>query len=295
MITHHEARIGHDTRVHYVEAGHSDEPPFLLVHGWGSSVIKWFDAMPLLAAARRTIALDLPGFGESSVPRGSYSPGWLAGSVRAFMDAIGIERAILVGNSLGGLISIHAATAWPERIEALVAVAPALPNDGPQPPIRNVAAMVAPTVPVLGEVLFSRYMRRDPEAIVQESLERNCVNPDRVSLSMREALVVEALARRTRSDQVKSVTLANRRMMWALSGGREMTWRIVRGLGVPTMFLWGDGDRLVPPHIGQRAVAEVPGAHLVVLENTGHNPQMETPEDFAAATIAFARAVAARS
>jgi pimeloyl-ACP methyl ester carboxylesterase len=294
VITHHETQVG-SARIHWVEAGEGTEAPFLLVHGWGSSVLKWMDAIPLLAGHRRTIAIDLPGFGESSTPRGSYSPAWLAGSIQAFMNAIDVERAIVVGNSLGGLIAIHFAAAWPQRVEALIGVAPALPNDGPQPPMRNMAAVLAPTVPVLGEALFGRHVRRDPEAIVRESLVRNCVDPQRVSATTRAALVEEARARASRPEQVKSVTLANRRMMWALSGGREATWRIARLIKAPTLFLWGEGDRMVPAHIGDRAVREVPGAQLIVLKDTGHNPQMETPQEFASATIAFSRAVAAKT
>ncbi len=295
MIEHHESRIGNDTRIHWVSTGAGDEPPFILVHGWGSSVVKWMEVMPQLGALRRTIAIDLPGFGQSSTPRGSYSPGWLAGAIKAFMDEAGIDKAVLVGNSLGGLVSIHAATAWPERVEALIAAAPALPNDGPQPPVRNIAAMAVPILPVLGPAMLARYGRRDPALIVQESLARNCVDPSRVSQSMRDALIEETRLRPARPEQVRSVTLANRRMMWALSGGREMTWRVVRALKPPTLFLWGSGDRLVPAHIGQRAVAEVPGSQLVVLDDIGHNPHIEAPEDFSAAVISFTRAAAARA
>lgn len=282
-------------RMHYIEtATPGDEAPFLLIHGWGSSVVNWLETMKLLGAHRRAIAVDLPGFGESSTPNGSYRPEWLAGSVRAFMDALGLSRAVVAGNSLGGLVAIMLAAAWPERVEALIPVDPALPNDGPRPPIKHVGALFAPTLPVVGEALFARYLRREPRAVLDEALQRNFADPTNLSEAMYAARLAEAHARQARTEQVLSVTRSNRQMMWALTGRREVIWRTVRSLSIPTLFVWGDQDRLVPSHIGERAVGEVAGAQLVVLENCGHNPQLECPQEFSAATIAFVRAVAAR-
>jgi pimeloyl-ACP methyl ester carboxylesterase len=78
-------------------------------------------------------------------------------------------------------------------------------------------------------------------------------------------------------------------MMWALSARRETTWRVLRSVRVPTLFIWGAADRLVPVGVGERAVQELPGSELIVIDDCGHNPQMECPEEFAASAIAFAR------
>lgn len=286
----HSTFVG-GTSIHWVEEGVGD-PPLLLIHGWGSSVVKWMDVLPLLGASHRTIALDLPGFGRSSIPRATYSPAWLAGAVRAFMDATGIERAILVGNSLGGLVATHAAAAWPERVAGVVLVSPALPSEGPPPSARVLASLVAPALPGLGEVLYRRHVaRRSPERLVAESLERNCHDPVRVAPATVRALEDEARARRLNPAHVRPVVLANRRMVWELSARRERTWSVVRAVRAPALIVWGGQDRLLSPRIGERAVREIPGAELVVMDECGHNPQLEKPADFAAIVGGFARAL----
>jgi pimeloyl-ACP methyl ester carboxylesterase len=276
-------------RINWIEDGAGD-PPFILIHGWGSSVVKWLDVLPALGMQRRAIALDLPGFGRSEIVHGSYSPGWMAGAVRAFMDSAGIERATLVGNSLGGLVAMYLAAAWPERVESMVLAAPALPNDGPPPSGTVLASLLLPMIPVAGEFAYGRYVQmRGPEQLVEEGLRRNFVDPARVTPRTKRALIAEAERRREEPRHVRPVVLANRQMLWALSARRERTWQVARAIKVPTMLVWGDGDRLVPPHVGERAVKEIPGAELVVMDDCGHNPQCEKPEEFASLVLTFMR------
>lgn len=293
MIRSHDTDV-RGTRIHWIELDGPPGPPFLLLHGWGASVVKWIDAMPHLATYRRAIAMDFPGFGGSAGARGSHSPAWFAGAARAFMDEIGLERAILVGNSLGGLIAAYAAAAWPERCEGIVLCSPVFPSDGPRPPASILAGLLAPTIPGVGELLVGLYMRRDPKRIVAESLERNCADPSRVPEATVRALEEEAKLRARSAVHRKATVLANRRMMWEITARREILWRTLRSIRVPTLLLWGDQDRHVPLHVGHRAVREIPGAQLVVLDDCGHNPQVECPEQFSAPVVAFARALAAR-
>ena len=84
-------------------------------------------------------------------------------------------------------------------------------------------------------------------------------------------------------------------MLWALSARREQTWRIVASLRVPTLFIWGERDRLISVDAGEQAVRRLPGSELVVIDDCGHNPQMECPEDFSAAALSFARRAGARA
>ena len=294
MITEHDSTVG-GVKIHWLEAGSGDEP-FLLIHGFGSSVAKWLDVLPLLGAERRAIALDLPGFGASDAPSGPYSPAWLAGAVLAFCDEIGVARAIWVGNSLGGLTAIHAAATKPERVAALIGVDAALPTESVgRPSARVLAGFVAPALPVAGELIYRRYFSRPPDVIVQEGLERNCADPERISEATRAALIADAASRLDRPEHARAVVRANRQMLWALSARREQTWRIVESIRVPTLFIWGERDRLVSVDAGEQAVRRLPGSELVVIEDCGHNPQMECPEQFSAAAIAFARRVGARA
>lgn len=289
-MIHHDVEVG-GARIHWVEEGVGDVP-FVLVHGWGASVVRWTDVIPMLATGRRTIALDLPGFGKSGIPAGSYSPAWLAGAVRAFMDTVGIERAILVGSSLGGLVCAYFAAAWPERCAGLALMAPALPAVGPPPSGRALATLLAPAIPGVGEVLYRvRSRRRTPEALVAESLARNCADPSRVRAATVRALEQEAGERKQRPEHIRPLLRSSRHMMWALSARREETWRVVRSLRTPALVLWGEKDALLSVDIGYRAVEEIPGAQLVVLDDCGHNPQIEKPDEFSAAVLTFARAL----
>ena len=293
MIASHDTSV-RGTNIHWLEAG-SGDPPFLLIHGFGSSVAKWLDVLPLLGADRRAIALDLPGFGSSDAPPGPYSPAWLAGAVRAFCDEIGVDRAIWTGNSMGGLVAVHGAAAWPGRVVGLIGVDAALPSDSGRPSARVVASFVAPAVPVLGGLIYNRYIRRPPEQLVQESLERNFADPSRISETTLLALVEDARSRAGRRDHARAVVAANRQMMWALSARRETTWSVLSAVKAPTLFIWGANDRLIPVEAGRRAIEMLPGSDLIVIDYCGHNPQMECPEEFAASAIAFARRVDARA
>jgi pimeloyl-ACP methyl ester carboxylesterase len=110
-----------------------------------------------------------------------------------------------------------------------------------------------------------------------------------------DALIREADNRRRRRDQAPAVVRSNRAMLWALSGRRERTWDVLRRVTVPTLFIWGERDRLVPLSVGERAVALLPGSELIVIDDCGHNPQLECPDDFAAPVIAFANSLGARA
>jgi len=279
-------------RIHYAEAGPpADDPPILLIHGLGSAGVKFHDAMPLLAEHRRTIAIDLPGFGFSDAPRAPYSPAWQAGGVRAFLDALEIERAIIAGNSYGGLISVFFASAWPDRTAALALVAAALPNDGARAP--GAAQWVVGTLPLLGPLGQKYYWGRPPSVVVTESVQRNCADPARVSATMIARLLRDAERKDVIPAYRRATLAAQRATLWALTGKREQTWRMLSTLRPPTVLIWGEQDQVIPLHVGRDAVSRLPGAHLIVIDECGHNPQMEKPDEFAQALLAFMRATEA--
>ena len=84
-------------------------------------------------------------------------------------------------------------------------------------------------------------------------------------------------------------------MMWALSARRERTWRVLGSVAVPTLFIWGERDRLISVEAGEEAARRLPGSDLIVLDDCGHNPQMECPDEFVGAALAFARKLGARA
>ena len=293
MVTEGVIEVG-GVRLRALEDG-TGEPPIVLLHGLGWSADIWLDAMEHLAPHRRVIALDLPGHGGSDAPDGSYRPSWLAGGVRAWLDANGIGRAVLVGNSLGGLTAATLAATWPERVTGLVLISPALPNDGPPADRARAGWYVAATLPGVGPALNQRLYAKQPEEVVAWRLGNNLVDPSRASDRVREALAADVRRRTSSKDAMRALTRATRATVWAVTGRREATWSVMRSLTVPTLFMWGERDTQVPISVADRALREVPGAHLITLDDLGHTPQVEAPEEFARAVLAFVRATEAEA
>jgi pimeloyl-ACP methyl ester carboxylesterase len=276
-------------RLRYIEAG-SAGPPIVLLHGLGSTVTKWRDTMPIIAARRRVIAVDLPGFGRSAAPRGRYTFGFLAGGITAFLDALKIERCVLVGNSLGGDTAMWLAAAHPDRVTGLVLVDPALPLPaGARPHPATTARMAVSSIPGVGELLYSAFVWMTPaDKALEEGLRRNVADPSRVAPETARLLLEEAEERRRRPALRRPVMSAQRNLMWMLSAKRAEVERVARSLAIPTLLVWGSEDKLVPLATGEEWVAKIPGAELVVMEGAGHNPQVEMPDRFAEIVLAFA-------
>src|SRR5262245_3073432 len=125
-------------RLRYVRRGSG--PPLLLVHGFSSSIYTWAEALPLLAARHDVIAVDLPGFGGSEIPARVDSNA-SAEVLARVMDALGLARASLAGNSLGGALAAVTAARHPERVEKLVLIDAAGYNFAPEdrPPMLRLA------------------------------------------------------------------------------------------------------------------------------------------------------------
>ena len=281
-------------RLHYIEAG-SGEPPIVLLHGLGSTVTKWRDTLPMIGARRRAIAVDLPGFGKSDTPPGRYTFGFLAGGIIAFLDALSIERCVLVGNSLGGMTAMWLAAARPERVAGLVLVDPALPLPaGARPDASTVTRMAVASLPGVGEALYTLFTRlKTADEQVADGLKRNVADASKVSQETQRLLHIEAEERRHATGLRRPVLSAQRNLMWMLTARREEVGRVAGSLGVPTLLVWGSEDKLVPLATGEEWVGKIPGAELVVMEGAGHNPQVEMPDRFAEIVLAFAERLAA--
>src|SRR5215216_4493606 len=106
--------------IHYLTAGTG--PPLVLLHGAGDNALDWRWVMPALAANHRVYAPDLPGSPDSARPAADYSPAFFERFVAGFLDASGIERVAVAGNSLGGLIALRLALSEPARVTALILI-----------------------------------------------------------------------------------------------------------------------------------------------------------------------------
>ena len=267
LLRIHEVRLP-GRRVSTLTTG--DGPDVVCIHGLGATKASFFDtAAALTRAGYRVHALDLPGFGGSSKPIvGPYSARWFAETVVDVMDALAIERAHLIGNSMGGRVAIEVGLRAPERVAALGLLAPAVAfiRRGWHPIVR----MLRPEFGLLPHS-FGR-------ARVARQFWNMFADPDQVDPSVAD-VVVDEFQRIYTSAGARLAFLTSARNIYLEPpfGGGGFYPRLA-GLEAPALFVWGACDRLIPPGF-RRYVAEwLPDAEQIVLEDCGHVPQVERPE-----------------
>ena len=245
--------------------GAGTPPPLLLIHGTASSLHTWEGWAKALRGQRRVISFDLPGFGLTGPFEGAYEPDNYHGDTYArfvldLMQALKIERALIVGNSLGGEVAWRTAAMAPERVAGLVLVDAVGPRFTPQAvPVAFQLARV-PLLNKLGEVVLSR-------ALVAEGLRSVYGDSTRVS----EALIDRHFQLALREGNRRALGLRVRQMV---NGEHEER---LNTLKQPTLLIWGERDRLVPPSVGEDFARRIAGSQLVVLPGLGHVPQEEDP------------------
>jgi pimeloyl-ACP methyl ester carboxylesterase len=264
----------------------------LYVHGLGGASTNWTDLAALLAVRLDGWALDLPGFGRSRPPaRGGYG---LARHTRAVVDVLervvaepgpGAGRPVhLVGNSLGGLVSLLVAARRPELVATLSLVSPAMPVH--RPPVAMDRAVLLLLLPGVASLAERRLAGVPPEATVQGLLQMCFGDPSRVSPERLEQ-ALEELRERAGQPWADRALLRTMRGLMAsyLRVGRSAGWAAARRVRCPALVLWGDRDRLVDPRLAPRLAAAVPGARLRLLEGVGHVAMLEAPEATARAVL----------
>ena len=242
--------------------------PILYVHGHLASSATWDGVLLSASAGHPGIAVDVPGFGASDRPWPyDYSVAGEARSLVAFLDARAIPRAILVGNSLGGAAALLAAAGHPDRVVALVLVAPATP----EAPIAWPARILR--TPVLGEIAL---------ALATRSLAAQ-------GLRTWQYARAERVTPHAIDDAWKPMTIpgTRRAALAAIRSDPRAHIGVERRIRIPTLIVWGEKDRLIPASDAPRVQAAIAGARLVVIPDAGHLPQREQPEAFARAVAEF--------
>lgn len=247
-----------------------DGPPLLLVHGLGYCREGWGPAAALLAKHFRVIRFDNRGVGDSDAPRGPYTVGHLTRDALAVLDAASVERAHVIGVSLGGLVAQLLAAATPERVERLVLV-------GTTPGGIHAHGVPGPSLRLLAEA-----PALDREELLRR-LVANALSPH--TLSQRPDLVEEILAyRRRRAPHLGPwLSQAAAGAWFGLTGRRQP-------ISTPTLVLHGSDDAVMDIRNGELLKRGIPGADLVVFEDTGHLLFWEEPERFADTVRAFLEA-----
>jgi pimeloyl-ACP methyl ester carboxylesterase len=267
LLRIHEVRLP-GRRVSTLTTGEGAD--VVCIHGLGATKASFFDtAAALTRAGYRVHALDLPGFGGSSKPIvGPYSARWFAETVVDVMDALGIARAHLVGNSMGGRVAIEVGLRAPERVAALGLLAPAVAfiRRGWHPIVR----MLRPEFGLLPHN-FGR-------ARVARQFWNMFADPDQVDPSVAD-VVVDEFQRIYTSAGARLAFLTSARNIYLERpfGGGGFYPRLAE-LEAPALFVWGACDRLIPPGFRRYVAQWLPNAEQIVLEACGHVPQVERPE-----------------
>ncbi len=253
----------------YLTAG--EGPPLLLLHGVGDNAFDWQWVMPALAHTYQVYALDLPGSGGSAKPLPDYSPAFFARFATAFLDALGVERAAVVGNSLGGLVGLRLALSGPERVAALGLVSSGGLGREVTYALRSLA------LPGFGKLVAVAWGKRRPGAL-QRALGRSALLFARPWRVPREW--IKEQYRLARLPGFLEAQLATVRAQVGLRGQREVLVDRLSHLKVPTLVVWGARDRVLPYSQGQEAAARLPEGTLELVPDCGHAPHVEQPERF---------------
>ncbi|MQA35258.1 alpha/beta fold hydrolase [Modestobacter roseus] len=283
--------------------GPADDAPrerALYVHGLGGASTNWTDLAALLAVRFEGHALDLPGFGRSGPPR-RYS---IERHAQAVIDVLewvtarpgpGQGQPVhLVGNSLGGLVSVWVATRRPDLVATLTLISAAMPvYRVPDALDRAITLVLLPGVPSLAERRLSGI---SPEERVRGLVQTCFGDPSRVPPERLEQVVEEMRERDEQPWAGQALTRSLRGLITSyLRFGRANAWRMARSVRMPALVVTGDRDRLVDPAVAGRLAEVLPDARLQVQPGIGHLAMMEAPEPTARAVLALAEDVADRA
>jgi pimeloyl-ACP methyl ester carboxylesterase len=272
----------HGRRVIYRVAGSG--PPVVLIHGMLNSSIHWRAVARRLAERYTVIAPDLIGHGDSAAPRGDYSLGAHAASIRDLLAAIGVEQATIVGHSLGGGVAMQFFYQFPQRVERLALISSGGLGREVGPMLRSAA------LPGVSGLLSLTIHPRVLGALWA------------TGARMRERGIgageyVQAIGRALRpleNADARQAFLHTLRSVIDFRGQRvSATDRLYLLESVPTLVLWGERDHTIPLEHGRSAHEAIPGSHFRTLAKAAHFPHLDDPDGVAEALLEFISATEA--
>ena len=262
----------------YYDSGADSAPVLLFLHGSGPGVTGWRNfrgILPTFAEHVRCLILEFPGFGVSE-DIGGHPMINAFGAVPPFLDALGVQRVHIVGNSMGGGVGINFATQNPDRVDRLVTIGGIGTNifsPSPSEGIRLLQEFVEdPTRQRLVDWLKS--MVYDQALITEELVEERwqlATDPDTL-----------AAARRMYGKAAFSAMNAAMN-----ASDRPLPWAMMHKLTVPTLLTWGRDDRVSPPDMALIPMRTIPNAELHIFPNSGHWAMIEAKDAFQSTVLAF--------
>lgn len=257
--------VSNPIRLPYVEHGDADGVPVLMLHGWSDSWRSFEPMLGHLPSGVRAIAASQRGHGDAGRPADGYTPADFAADAVRLLDALEIERAVVVGHSMGAWIAERMALDAPERVDGLVLAGAIGPVD------------TNPAAPELLELVSGFADPVDPDFVreFQLSTTERPLPPGQLDVFVAESLKLPARVWRAAAEGFP----------------RGDLYGELAAIEAPALLIWGDRDAITPRDEQDRLAEAIPGARLSVYEGTGHAVHWEEPERFAAEVAAFAAGV----
>lgn len=255
-------------KIHYVEAGSG--PVVILVHGLGGDATNWAPTIGPLSQKYRVIVLDQIGFGKSDKPLINYRVGTLVDFLDGFYKQLGITRASLVGNSLGGWTVAAYALAHPDKVDRLVLVDAAgfaVTGDVDPKILNGLNPSTRDSVKQLLPLVFHNTQMFASDAAIDAFFTRRMTTGDGYTIQ---------------------------RFIDSIVRGEDVLDNKLSAVKQKTLIVWGREDGLTPLAMGERFKKEIPGSELFIIEKCGHVPQLEKAADFNAALMKFLGAVVSK-
>jgi pimeloyl-ACP methyl ester carboxylesterase len=254
-------------KLHYLEAGQG--APVILLHGSGGEGARWMPQIVALSKEFHVIAPDHIGFGASDKPLTTYHSGVFAGFLARFMETVGIERATLIGQSLGAAVALDLAVHHPEKVQRLVLVDGdgfRSPSDPPRPPPNWRARQIANAGTLAESREYLEWLYYDKSLVTDALVEHN------LRLRLASGYTAESMG-------------------WAADRGLGgVTEAEVSAIRVPTLIVWGIQDPLAPLATADKLYAAMKGSRKVLFDKAGHYPFLEHADKFNALVLEFLKA-----
>jgi len=252
-----------------------DGKPLLLIHGYGAGMWVWEKQIETLSQSYRVYVLDLIGHGFSDRPKVSYTPETYIHFIRDFMDGVGIEKATLIGNSMGGGIAWGMAILYPEQVDRLVlidCVPPDVLRQVKNQSFRTLAAIK--NISILPYLVMAARGRHSIKSVLLE-----CVSDTKL-------ITPEVVNRQYQLSRIKGTTW----VLYSTLKHAEEALELKDQLSMihqPTLSIWGEKDQIFPPEVGVALHQAVTGSQFLRVEKSGHIPMWETPDEVNQAILSF--------
>jgi pimeloyl-ACP methyl ester carboxylesterase len=270
-----------ERHLYLYDAGPSDAPTFVFLHGLGDEADTWRHIIAPMARHWRVVAPDLPGFGRSDKSARAYTMPLFRDILLGLMDELSISRATLIGHSFGAMLSHFIALDHPERVAGLVLIGGTLLTRAQKPRPKLLLSLV----PGVGEWLYTRLRNSSQSAF--ETLRPYYADLDGLPKADRDFLF-QRVNERVWSDDQRRAYLSTLRHVatWAAKQQRGLEARLV-DLSIPTLVIWGESDRMMSVENGRALLAMQPATKLVVVPGAGHLVQQEHPQELVCAIMDF--------